>query len=697
MTLPEIANAIGGKMYLHGAEINISEGQKVKQTDEYLNIEAEGVVIDSRLCKKNGIFVAIKGEKNDGHDYIETVLDNGALGVICEKLPDSYAKRENGAYILVDDVLKALRELAAYYRRQLNCKITGIIGSVGKTSTKELVASVLSQDFETLKTEGNYNNEIGVPLTVFKIRDEHKMAVVEMGISGFGEMDRLGEIVKPDAVVMTNIGQCHLENLKDLSGVLRAKSEVLRHVKKGGLLVINSDDPYLLSLKELKENVAENINIIDDADRCALEYLNIACYGSNALWQKNGFATGADGIGNGRSQIINISSKNIVSYGVEGSTFEMVVPRYDTENAAASENGKNAVDGLIKGKDGNTYTVNTKVNLQGTHQVMNAMAACIVGLTNGMPIDHIVKGIAAAVPVKGRCCPIKTDRYLVVDDSYNANPKSMKAGIDLMSESNGRKILVLGDMFELGTDEKQLHYEVGEYAAEKDIDLLVCVGYLSQNMYEGYLEKSGLHTEKNRSDISADNASVHSKVRYYKTREEMLADLDNLGLQDGDTILVKASHGMEFAKVVDKLVELGTEYRFVKGREYMQIDDIMQLLSQTHWACKRSRETVEKAIENSLCFGIIDENGKQIAFGRTVTDYATMFYVSDVVVDKDKQKHGLGGRFVEFIKSAEELKYLWGFLGTTKAKDFYSKFGFEPKDDFFMAMPKTNIKGIFNV
>ena len=270
MTLPEIANAIGGKMYLHGAEINISEGQKVKQTDEYLNIEAEGVVIDSRLCKKNGIFVAIKGEKNDGHDYIETVLDNGALGVICEKLPDSYAKRENGAYILVDDVLKALRELAAYYRRQLNCKITGIIGSVGKTSTKELVASVLSQDFETLKTEGNYNNEIGVPLTVFKIRDEHKMAVVEMGISGFGEMDRLGEIVKPDAVVMTNIGPCHLENLKDLSGVLRAKSEVLRHVKKGGLLVINSDDPYLLSLKELKENVAENINIIDDADRCAL-------------------------------------------------------------------------------------------------------------------------------------------------------------------------------------------------------------------------------------------------------------------------------------------------------------------------------------------------------------------------------------------------------------------------------------------
>ena len=121
----------------------------------------------------------------------------------------------------------------------------------------------------------------------------------------------------------------------------------------------------------------------------------------------------------------------------------------------------------------------------------------------------------------------------------------------------------------------------------------------------------------------------------------------------------------------------------------------MSLLSQTHWACKRGRDTVAKAIENSLCFGIIDEHGKQIAFGRTVTDYATMFYVSDVVIDKDHQKMGLGSRFVEFIKSAPELKDLWGFLGTTKASGFYSKFGFEKKDDFFMALPKTNVKGIF--
>ena len=685
MTLPEIAAAVCGRLYINGAELNIFGDKDI--TNEDLKKEAQGVVIDSRLCGKNGIFVAIKGEKTDGHDYIEKVLDNGALGVICERLPEGYEKRKNGAYILVQDVLRALRELAAYYRRQLTCKIVGIVGSVGKTSTKELVASVLSQDFETLKTEGNFNNEIGVPLTIFKIRAEHTMAVVEMGISGFGEMDRLGEIVKPDIVVMTNIGPCHLENLKDLSGVLKAKSEVLRHIKKGGLLVINGDDPKLLSLKELKENRADNINIIDDADRCALENIRVACYGSILVSintpEKTGISVKADS-----SEMMctqnncTVSYKNLELKGVEGSTFDMVI--------------------------GKTGTYRTKVNMQGTHQVMNAMAACIVGLENGMKPDHIVKGIGAAVPMKGRCCPIKTDRYLVVDDSYNANPKSMKAGIDLMSESVGRKVLILGDMFELGTDEKKLHAEVGEYAAEKNMDLVICVGVLSENMYEGYLGKSGLNLEKTVPYLDAENvkASFESaldknitdaKARYFKDRAELLENLTTLGLQEGDTILVKASHGMGFAEVVDKLVEMGTKYRFVKGREYMHIDDIMRLLSQTHWACNRSRETVEKAIENSLCFGIIDENGRQIAFGRTVTDYATMFYVSDVVVDKDMQKHGLGGRFVEFIKSAEELKYLWGFLGTTKAKGFYSRFGFEPKDDFFMAMPKTNVKGIFNV
>ena len=618
MTLPNIAKAVDGKLYISGKEV--LEGSSEAPA---LEKEAESVVIDSRLVVPNGIFVAIKGERTDGHAYMESVVEKGALGVICEKLPDQYDVGTKGAFILVDDTLLALKKLARFYRKQINAKIVGIVGSVGKTSTKELVAAVLARKFKTCKTDGNFNNEIGVPLTLFKIRQEHEMAVVEMGISDFGEMDRLGTMVKPDAVVMTNIGPCHLEKLGDLDGVLKAKSEVIKHIAEDGLLILNSDDEKLRTL-----------------------------FGSDA---SNGLKTagyGKDG---------DVYFENVKNLGVEGSLFTMKVKR--------------GFFGLEE-KD-----IPVRVNMQGAHMIMNSLAACIAGLYFGMDMTEIAKGIEDARPVKGRCCPVRTDRFLVVDDSYNANPRSMMAAADLMDETEGRKVLILGDMFELGENEKELHREVGEYIAGKNIDLLVAVGELSRNMYEGFKLK--------KKDTS--------EVLYYKTRDDMLSSLDEMGLKDGDVILVKASHGMGFGEVVDRLVEKGTVFRFVKGRELMQIDDIMKLLAQTHWACNRSRETVERSIENSLCFGILDRNGRQVGFGRTVTDYATMFYVSDVVVDKDLQKHGLGRRFVEFIKSAPELEYLWGFLGTTKAKGFYEKCGFEKKDDFFMAMPKTEVKGIFKV
>ena len=650
MNLPLIAAAVRGRLFIDGSEADIDSEKVSQEYSGLLGTEAEGVVIDSRICGKDHIFVATKGERTDGHAYMESVLENGALGVICESLPENFSeKRPKGAFILVEDSFKALKMLAAYYRKQLDIKIVGIIGSVGKTSTKELVASVLSKQFRVLKTDGNFNNEIGVPLTLFRIKDEHEIAVVEMGISGFGEMDRLGEIVEPDIVIMTNIGPCHLENLKDLDGVLRAKSEVIRHIKKDGLIILNTDDPKLLSLKKLKEGTAENINIIDDVDRYVLEHINVASFGSDA----------------------DVSYIDLVNKGVNGSSFTI---DFKPE--------KNPIYKNLSCSDG--FTVSCSVHLQGTHMVFNALAACTVGLIKGMRIEQIIKGISETLPMKGRCCPIKTDKYLVVDDSYNANPKSMMAAADLLDESSGRKVMILGDMFELGDDEKSLHYDVGRYIASKNIEKIVCVGSLSECVYNGYSEKI--------SENGSENRAV-----YYKTKEDLLLNLNSLGLSDGDIVLVKASHGMGFSEVVEKLVDAGNVCRFVKGKEFMQIDDIMQLLSQTHWACNRSRETVEKAIENSLCFGIIDENGKQIAFGRTVTDYATMFYVSDVVIDKDHQKRGLGGKFVNFIKSAPEHKDLWGFLGTTKAWGFYSRFGFEKKDDFFMALPKTNVRGIFNV
>lgn len=233
LTLENIALACGGKLYLP---------KDYKEDGK----EAEGIYIDSRLVGKGDIFIATKGERVDGHSFIDAVFEKGALGVICQDMPEN----PKGPCIQVEDSFKALTAIATYYRECLGdkIKIIGITGSVGKTSTKEFIATVLEEKYSVLKTQGNYNNEIGVPLTILRIRDEHQIAVVEMGINHFGEMSRLTHVVKPNLVVMTNIGDCHLENLGDRDGVLKAKSEIFECLDKDGQVFINKDDDKLKAL-----------------------------------------------------------------------------------------------------------------------------------------------------------------------------------------------------------------------------------------------------------------------------------------------------------------------------------------------------------------------------------------------------------------------------------------------------------------
>ncbi len=460
-----------------------------------LELEAEAVVIDSRKIVPGAIFVATKGERVDGHDFINQVFENDALGVICEKLPEEV----KGPCILVEDSFAALRKLAKYYRSVMSeVKVVGIVGSVGKTSTKELVASVLEQKYKTLKTEGNYNNEIGVPLTIFRLRDEHEAAVVEMGINKFGEMDRLGDIVKPDAVVMTNIGPCHLEFLGDLDGVLKAKSEVFGHIKAGGLLVLNAEDEKLNTVREV-------------------EQVNIVRYGKGSP----------------------VEASNIEGLGLEGSRFNVAIRDLPMNCAAAGQSLGCAVTKSVAAIGGIEGEFEATVHLTGRHMVMNALAATVVGLYFGMKTDRIAAGIEAAKPVSGRSNLIKTDKYLVVDDCYNANPKADKAAIDLMKEALGRRCAILGDMFELGENADELHGEVGTYAAENGIDMLVCVGELSKNMYE-----------------AAGKAGSNCELIYYATKTELMNELNTLDFRAGDTILVKASHGMGFAEIVEALKSL---------------------------------------------------------------------------------------------------------------------------------------------
>lgn len=210
--------------------------------------EAAGVVIDSRKVEKEYVFIATKGEKVDGHSFITQVYEKGALCVVCEKKPEEAA----GPYILVEDSFQALKDIAEFYRQQLDVKVVGITGSVGKTSTKEFIAGVLAEKYQVLKTAGNFNNEVGLPLTVLQITEEHEIAVLEMGINHFGEMHRLSKIAKPDICVITNIGQCHLEFLKSREGILSAKTEIFDFMSENGYVCVNGDDDMLQTIDEVK-------------------------------------------------------------------------------------------------------------------------------------------------------------------------------------------------------------------------------------------------------------------------------------------------------------------------------------------------------------------------------------------------------------------------------------------------------------
>ena len=438
--------------------------------EEQKSTEITGVVIDSRQVEPGFLYIPIRGERVDGHRFIPDVFTKGAAAVLSEeKLTDPA-----GPYILVKSSEQALKDIAEYYRSTLTIKIVGITGSVGKTSTKEMIASVLSRKFNVLKTEGNFNNEIGLPLTVLKIREEHEVAVLEMGISEFGEMHRLAKVARPDICVMTNIGQCHLDQLKTRDGILKAKSEIFDFLKPDGVIVLNGNDDKLSTIAEVKGIKPLRYFVCDDtADEIQDDYL--------------------------------VKADHIENHGLRGMEADL---HFTDESRHITE------------------------PIPGRHNIYNACAAACVGTALGLTRDEICAGIAAARTIAGRTNLLECGDIMVIDDCYNANPVSMKASLDVLALAEGRKIAVLGDMGELGENERQLHREVGAYAAEKQIDLVFCAGELSREL--------------------ADAAKTTCETCYFPKREELLAALLEK-IQPGDTILVKASHFMDFPKIVDAL------------------------------------------------------------------------------------------------------------------------------------------------
>ena len=431
LTIGEIAKACQGKLVIQKAgNCDGAAGPAKQDTIVTSGTPVDSVVLDSRLVTAGGVFVATVGERVDGHRFIPQVFEAGAVLAITEKEPEQVesecgvAAGEWGSYVLVEDSFKALKDIAEFYRRKLSVPVVGITGSVGKTSTKEFIAGVLGRKYHVLKTEGNFNNEVGVPLTILRIRDEHEVAVVEMGISDFGEMHRLSKIVRPNICVITNIGQCHLENLKSREGILRAKTEIFDFMDEDGEVCLNGEDDMLCTVRKV-----------------------------------GGKATHFFGLHGTKEQ--DVYASHIVSKGLWGSEAMLHMPEGEFP---------------------------VTVTLPGRHMVINAAAAACVARLLGLSGAQIAEGLAQIQPVGGRNHLLRLEQYTVIDDCYNANPVSMEAAIDLLALADTYRVAVLGDMFELGDNSDALHAGVGAYAVKSGVDCVFCVGENSRHMYEAAVE-----------------------------------------------------------------------------------------------------------------------------------------------------------------------------------------------------------------
>lgn len=428
LSIGEIARACGGRLVLQEA----AGGMVSEET------LVDSVVLDSRKVTAGGVFVATVGERVDGHRFIPQVFAAGAALAVTEKTPEQVEAECGepgdgwGSYLCVENTFQALKDMAEYYRSKLSLPIVGITGSVGKTSTKEFIAGVLAEKYHVLKTEGNFNNEVGVPLTLLRIREEHEAAVVEMGISDFGEMHRLSKMVRPNFCVITNIGQCHLENLKSREGILKAKTEIFDYMAEDGVVCLNGEDDMLRTVTHV-----------------------------------HGKETHFFGLGGWNHE--EVYATDIVSRGLWGSDAVLHMP-------ASQE-------------------FDVQIPLPGRHMVINGAAAACVARLMGLTREQIAEGIRKIQPVGGRNNLLRLTDYTVIDDCYNANPVSMRAAIDLLSMADTYRVAILGDMFELGEDSDALHAGVGTYAAASGADCLICVGENARHIYEGAVKEEEEQTE----------------------------------------------------------------------------------------------------------------------------------------------------------------------------------------------------------
>ncbi len=441
--------------------------------------------VDSRQMAPGALFVALPGERTDGHRYLPEAAAAGAAAFLVSRLPDpslgeaSLDDLGDVTVVLVPDTLRALHAVAAAWRRRFAPVVVGITGSIAKTSTKEAVAAVLSGSFATLKSEGNRNNEVGLPLTVLDLGPEHTAAVLEMGMYAAGEIRDLAAIGQPSIGIVTAVAPVHLSRMGTIEAIENAKAELVEALPAagdGGVAILNADDPRVIRM----------------ARRTRARVITY------------GFAPDAD-----------VRADDVVSAGFGGMRFRLVTPAGSRGVAIAA---------------------------LGRLAVHNALAGAAAGLAAGMALDAIVPGLVAGTSAPHRSVVIRAGGLAILDDAYNASPGSVRAALDLLSGLPGRRVAVLGEMRELGSEHDAGHHAVGE-AAARVVDLLVVVDGAPGGAAYGIIAGAQAAGMPEDAVLAApDPAAVVN----------LLAPL----LAPGDVVLVKASRGVELERVVDGLVDV---------------------------------------------------------------------------------------------------------------------------------------------
>ncbi|MGM0525298.1 MAG: UDP-N-acetylmuramoyl-tripeptide--D-alanyl-D-alanine ligase [Pseudomonadota bacterium] len=444
-------------------------GAKVVGTNDASAVMINKVSTDTRDNLKDALFIALRGHNFDAHDFIDKACEQGARAVIC-----SHQVATDIPQLVVEDTRYALGQLGAAVKAEVAPKTVAITGSNGKTTVKEMLASILSQQHQVLATQGNFNNDIGVPLTLLRLTRQHQYAVIELGANHPGEIAYTTALTKPDVAVLNNVSAAHVEGFGSLQGVARAKTEIFRGLSDEGLAITTVHSEFL------------------------------------PCWQRNR------------------EGKRLQTFGMDNSA-DVYASKVELD-----EDGKARFCLHLFGQQ-----ADVALQLTGKHNVLNALAASSAAYELGISMADIVSGLQLLHPVAGRLTTFKlNDSVRLIDDTYNASVASTKAALELLSGYHGYRIMVLGDMGELGADARAYHEEIGAYALEQDIDNLFTLGVLSQSASEVFNGRGGKHF-----------SSLQNVV------DEVLQIITQHQQQQPVTVLVKGSRSAHMERVVNALKE----------------------------------------------------------------------------------------------------------------------------------------------